>query len=211
LRHEIVEYGWEAYLSYGERFEEALLYAARLHRDQTRKGTGTPYVTHLLAVAAIVGENGGTEDETVAALLHDAPEDRGGKERLEEIRARFGDEVAEIVDGCTDTYEDPKPEWRPRKEAYIAHVATASPSVRLVSAADNLHNARSILADLRALGDELWDRFTGGKEGTLWYYRALADAYAEAGSNPVVEELDQVVREIEALTRRDGAAKPPRA
>lgn len=211
MRHEIVEYGWEAYLSYGERFEEALLYAARLHRDQTRKGTGTPYVTHLLAVAAIVGENGGTEDETVAALLHDAPEDRGGKERLEEIRARFGDEVAEIVDGCTDTYEDPKPEWRPRKEAYIAHVATASPSVRLVSAADNLHNARSILADLRALGDELWDRFTGGKEGTLWYYRALADAYAEAGSNPVVEELDQVVREIEALTRRDGAAKPPRA
>ena len=112
-------------MSYGERFEEALLYAARLHRDQTRKGTGTPYVTHLLAVAAIVGENGGTEDETVAALLHDAPEDRGGKERLEEIRARFGDEVAEIVDGCTDTYEDPKPEWRPRKEAYICLLYTS--------------------------------------------------------------------------------------
>ena len=198
-------------MSYGERFEEALLYAARLHRDQTRKGTGTPYVTHLLAVAAIVGENGGTEDETVAALLHDAPEDRGGKERLEEIRARFGDEMAEIVDGCTDTYEDPKPEWRPRKEAYIAHVAEASPSVRLVSAADKLHNARSILADLRVLGDELWGRFTGGKEGTLWYYRALVEAYAGDGSNPVVEELDRVVREIEALAGRDGAAKPPRA
>ncbi|MBA3471839.1 MAG: HD domain-containing protein [Rubrobacter sp.] len=198
-------------MPYGERFEEALLYAARLHRDQTRKGTGTPYVTHLLAVAAIVGENGGTEDETVAALLHDAPEDRGGKERLEEIRARFGDEVAEIVDGCTDTYEDPKPEWRPRKEAYIAHIAKASPSVRLVSAADKLHNARSILADLRAVGDELWDRFTGGKEGTLWYYRALAETYAGAGSNPVVEELDRVVREIEALAGRDGAARPPRA
>ncbi len=195
-------------MPYGERFEEALLYAARLHRDQTRKGTGTPYVTHLLAVAAIVGENGGTEDETVAALLHDTPEDRGSKERLEEIRARFGDEVAEIVDGCTDTYEDPKPEWRPRKEAYIAHVAEASPSVRLVSAADKLHNARSILADLRAVGDELWDRFTGGKEGTLWYYRALVDAYAGAGSNPVVEELDRVVREIEALAGRDGAANP---
>jgi (p)ppGpp synthase/HD superfamily hydrolase len=198
-------------LPYGERFEEALLYAARLHRDQTRKGTEVPYVTHLLAVAAIVGENGGTEDEVVAALLHDAPEDRGGKDRLEDIRARFGDEVAEIADGCTDTYEDPKPEWRPRKEAYVAHVAKASPSVRLVSAADKLHNARSILADLRSLGDELWDRFTGGKEGTLWYYRSLVEAYAVAGSNPVLDELDRVVREIEALAGRDGAAKPPRA
>jgi (p)ppGpp synthase/HD superfamily hydrolase len=195
-------------LAYGGKFEDALIYATHLHRDQTRKGTKIPYITHLLAVASIVGENGGTEDEVVAALLHDTPEDRGGKERLEEIRARFGDEVAEIVDGCTDTYEDPKPEWRPRKEAYVAHVAKASPSVRLVSAADKLHNARSILADLRSLGDELWDRFTGGKEGTLWYYHALVEAYAEAGSNPVVEELDRVVREIEALAGRDGAAKP---
>ncbi len=188
-------------MSYGEKFEEALLYASRLHRDQTRKGTDTPYVTHLLAVAAIVGESGGTEDEVVAALLHDAPEDRGGKERLRDIRERFGDEVAEIVAGCTDTYEDPKPEWRPRKEAYVAHVATAPASARLVSAADKLHNARSILADLRSLGDELWNRFTGGQEGTLWYYRALIEAYAGAGANPIVEELDRVVREIEALAQ----------
>jgi (p)ppGpp synthase/HD superfamily hydrolase len=186
-------------LSYGHKFEEALLYASRLHHHQTRKGTDTPYITHLLAVAAIVGENGGTENEVVAALLHDSPEDRGGKERLRDIRERFGDRVAEIVDGCTDTYKDPKPEWRPRKEAYVAHVATAPASVRLVSAADKLHNARSILADLRSLGDELWDRFTGGKEGTLWYYRALVEAYAEASANPVVEELDRVVQEIEAL------------
>jgi (p)ppGpp synthase/HD superfamily hydrolase len=189
----------EAPLSYGQKFEEALLYASRLHRDQTRKGTDTPYVTHLLAVTAIVGENGGTEDEVVAALLHDSPEDRGGKERLQEIRERFGDRVAEIVDGCTDTYEDPKPEWRPRKEAYVAHVATAPASVRLVSAADKLHNARSILADFRSQGDELWKRFTGGKEGTLWYYRALVEAYARAGVNPVIEELDRVMRELEAL------------
>ena len=189
-------------MPFGKKFEEALPYAARLHQDQTRKGTNTPYVTHLLAVAAIVGENGGTEDVTVAALLHDAPEDRGGRERLEDIRARFGDAVAEIVDGCTDTYEDPKPAWRPRKEAYVAHVAEASPSIQLVSAADKLHNARSILADLRALGDELWERFTGGKEGTLWYYRALVEAYASNGANPVVEELDRVVREIEAFAGR---------
>ena len=191
-------------MPFGKKFEEALSYAARLHRDQTRKGNDTPYVTHLLAVAAIVGENGGTEDETVAALLHDAPEDRGGRERLEDIRMRFGDVVAEIVDGCTDTYEDPKPEWRPRKEAYIAYVAKSSPSIQLVSAADKLHNARSILADLRALGDELWDRFTGGKDGTLWYYRALVVAYAKNSANPVVEELDRVVREIEALAGRAG-------
>jgi (p)ppGpp synthase/HD superfamily hydrolase len=189
-------------LPYGEKFEDALIYAARLHRDQARKGSDVPYVTHLLAVASIVSENGGTEDEVVAALLHDGPEDRGGRERLEEIRSRFGDEVAKIVDGCTDTYEDPKPDWRPRKEAYVAHAATAPAPVRLVSAADKLHNARSILADLRSLGDKLWDRFTGGKEGTLWYYRALVEAYAEAGKNPVVGELDRVVREVETLAER---------
>jgi len=189
-------------LAYGEKFENALIYATQLHRDQTRKGSEVPYITHLLTVAAIVGENDGTENEVVAALLHDAPEDRGGKDRLEDIRARYGDEVAEIVDGCTDTYEDPKPEWRPRKEAYVAHVAEAPPSVRLVSAADKLHNARSILADLRAVGNELWDRFTGGREGTLWYYRALVEAYAGVGSNPIVEELDRVVWEIEALAGR---------
>ena len=189
-------------MPYGEKFEDALVYAARLHRDQARKGSRVPYVTHLLAVAAIVGENGGTEEEVVAALLHDAPEDAGGRERLEEIRERYGDEVAEIVAGCTDTYEDPKPAWRPRKEAYVAHVAEASSSVRLVSAADKLHNARSILVDLRSLGEELWDRFTGGKRGTLWYYRTLTEAYKRAGANAVVEELDRVVWEIEALARR---------
>lgn len=196
---------------YGEKFEEALLYAARVHKDQTRKGANVPYLTHLLAVAAIVGENGGTENETIAALLHDAPEDRGGRERLQDIRGHFGDEVAEIVDGCTDTYEDPKPAWRPRKEAYIARVARAPASVRLVSAADKLHNARSILTDLRSLGDELWARFTGGKGGTIWYYRALVDAYYEAGTNALVEELDRVVREIEVLARRTPRNRQERA
>jgi len=191
-------------MPYGEKFEAALVYAARLHRDQTRKGSGIPYVNHLLAVAAIVGENGGTEEEVIAALLHDAPEDHGGRARLEEIRERFGDDVAEIVASCTDTYEDPKPAWQPRKEAYVAHVRTAPASVRLVSAADKLHNARAILADLRVSGDKLWDRFTGGKEGTLWYYRALVDAYTIAGTNAVVDELGEVVRKIESLARGRG-------
>jgi (p)ppGpp synthase/HD superfamily hydrolase len=187
-------------LPYGDKFEDALPHAARLHRDQTRKGANVPYATHLLAVASIVGESGGTEDEAVAALLHDAPEDKGGRGRLEDIRKRFGDAVADIVDGCTDTYEDPKPDWRPRKEAYVAHVREAPAPVRLVSAADKLHDAHSILADLRSLGDALRDRFTGGKEGTLLYYRALVEAFEGAGTNAVVEDLDRVVRDIKALS-----------
>ncbi len=186
-------------MPYGKKFEEALEYAARVHRNQTRKGTRIPYVTHLLAVASIVGENGGTEDEVVAALLHDAPEDQGGEARLADIRERFGEEVAEIVAGNTDTYEDPKPPWRERKEAYLARIGRKPDPVRLVSAADKLHNARSVLADLRAVGDALWARFNGGKEGTLWYHRALVTAFAAAGSNAVVEELDRVVGEIERL------------
>jgi (p)ppGpp synthase/HD superfamily hydrolase len=185
---------------YGERFVEALSYAARVHRDQIRKGTQVPYITHLLAVAAIVGENGGTEEEVVAALLHDAPEDQGGEERLADIRERFGEGVADIVAGNTDTFEDPKPPWRERKVRYVARIAHEPESVRLVSAADKLHNARSILADLRSVGDELWQRFNGGKEGTLWYYRALVEAFETAGSNPVVEELARVVAEMERLS-----------
>jgi (p)ppGpp synthase/HD superfamily hydrolase len=187
-------------LPYGEKFGEALSYAAQVHRDQRRKGTQVPYVTHLLAVAAIVGENGGTEEEVVAALLHDAPEDQGGEERLEDIRERFGEGVAGIVAGNTDTFEDPKPPWRERKERYVARIAHEPESARLVSAADKLHNARSILADLRSVGDELWQRFNGGRDGTLWYYRALVDAFDTAGSNPVVEELARVVAEMERLS-----------
>jgi GTP pyrophosphokinase len=185
-------------MPYGEKFEQALPYAARLHKDQVRKGTSTLYVTHLLAVASIVGENGGTEDEVVAALLHDAPEDQGGEAQLGEIRARFGDKVAEIVDGCTDTYETPKPPWRERKERYLAHLADAPGSVRLVSSADKLHNARTVLSDYRLVGEDLWSRFNGGKEGTLWYYRAIVDALR--GDGPVVEDLDGVVTELEAVS-----------
>jgi (p)ppGpp synthase/HD superfamily hydrolase len=185
-------------LPYGEKFDHALVYASRLHRDQVRKGTSTPYITHLLAVASIVGENGGTEDEVVAALLHDAPEDQGGEATLQEIRDQFGDGVAEIVDGCTDTYETPKPPWRERKERYLAHLAGASGSVRLVSSADKLHNARTVLSDYRLLGEDLWTRFNGKKEGTLWYYRAVVDALQ--GDSPIVEELDRVVTELETLS-----------
>lgn len=184
---------------YGRKFEDALVYAARVHDGQVRKGTETPYVTHLLAVAAIVGENGGTEDEVVAALLHDAPEDRGGEQRLADIRARFGDEVAGIVAGCSDTLEVPKPGWDERKKKYVEHVRHATISVRLVSAADKLHNARAILSDYREVGEDIWSRFKGGRDGTLWYYRSLVEAFGEPESGPLVAELDRVVRELERL------------
>jgi len=186
-------------LKLSARFEEALTYAARLHAGQLRKGTKIPYVAHLLSVASIALRHGADEDEAIAALLHDAVEDQGGAATREEIRRRFGENVARIVDGCTDTDVTPKPPWKPRKEAYIAHVREAPPSVRLVSAADKLDNARAILADYRLVGEALWKRFTGGKAGTLWYYRSLVRTFRETGSSPLVDELDRVVSEIERL------------
>lgn len=194
-------------MAYGERFDLALDVAHRLHREQVRKGTPVPYITHLLAVAALVGEHGGTEDEVIAALLHDAIEDQGGAATREMLRERFGNEVVAIIDGCTDAEVIPKPPWRARKEAYIRHLADAAPSVRLVSAADKLHNARATLADLRAHGNALWDRFNGGRDGTLWYYRALAEAFRGTGPAAIANELDRVVRELEALAGQapDGA------
>ncbi|MBX3185513.1 MAG: HD domain-containing protein [Labilithrix sp.] len=183
----------------GPRFTDALVLACDLHRTQARKGSGVPYVAHLLAAASIAIEHGANEDEAIAALLHDAVEDQGGAKTAAAIRARFGDAVADIVVACSDTDVTPKPPWRARKEAYVAHVRTAPASVRLVSAADKLHNARSILADYRAIGDEVWKRFTGGREGTLWYYRALVDAFASHGASGLVAELDRVVTELEAL------------
>ena len=186
-------------MALSSRFEEALAFAAQLHKDQLRKGTQVPYLAHLLGAAGIVLDHGANEDEAIAALLHDAVEDQGGGEVLEAIRAKFGDGVAAIVAGCTDSDQMPKPPWRERKQAYIAHLAGAPESVRLVSAADKLHNARAILEDYRTLGESLWSRFSGGREGTLWYYRALVDALRSAGSLPLLEELDRVVTEIERL------------
>jgi (p)ppGpp synthase/HD superfamily hydrolase len=186
------------------RFVEALGYAAELHLHQRRKGKGQPYVGHLLGVAAIVIQHGGGEDEAIAALLHDAVEDQGGLPRLDEIREKFGERVARIVDGCTDSYEvsGERRDWHERKRAYIAKVARAPADVRVVSAADKLANAREILADYRQEGDAVFGRFQGGKQGTLWYYRALVDVFREAGSNPLVAELDRVVTELESLANR---------
>ena len=187
-----------------ERFGQALLYAFRLHQRQRRKGSQTPYIAHLLGVAALVLEDGGDEDEAIAALLHDAAEDQGGLETLEQIRLKFGAHVASIVDGCTDTYETPKPLWRPRKEQYLAHLQTASPSVLRVSLADKLHNARTVLVDLSSQGDQVWQRFNGGKAGSLWYYRSLVQIFQQLQrsgriTSPLVARLDEVVARIERL------------
>ncbi len=181
------------------RFTDGLIFATQLHGNQTRKGSGVPYIAHLLGVASIALEHGANEDEAIAALLHDAIEDQGGAPTREEIRRRFGDTVTAIVDGCTDTDITPKPPWRQRKEAYIAHISKASTSVLLVSASDKLHNARSILNDYRVLGDAVWERFKGGKEGTLWYYRSLVKAFLTTGATPLVDELERTVDELERL------------
>jgi GTP pyrophosphokinase len=188
------------------RFEEALLYAAQLHAGQTRKGTDIPYISHVLGVTSIVLQHGGDEDQAIAALLHDGPEEAGGRAILEEIRRRFGDRVAGIVEGCTDSWTTPKLPWRERKEAYVAHVRTAPAEELLVSAADKLHNVRTIVSDYRVVGESIWSRFTGGKQGSLWYYRALAEGLQARFPSPLVEELDRVVTELESLvTQREPA------
>ncbi len=181
------------------RFAEATAYALHLHATQTRKGTPIPYAAHLFAVCALVLEDGGDEDEAIAALLHDAVEDQGGQATLAAIRERFGERVAAIVRGCTDADTQPKPPWRTRKEAYVAHLAEADASVRRVSLADKLHNARAIVADLHRIGPALWGRFAGGRDGTLWYYRALADTFVRLGSGEPAHELARVVAETERL------------
>jgi (p)ppGpp synthase/HD superfamily hydrolase len=184
-----------------ERFERALAYAAALHRDQKRRGSDTPYVAHLLATAATAIENGADEDEAIAALLHDAVEDQGGAATRAEIATRFGERVAAIVEECSDTDQDPKPPWRERKEAYLAHLRRASPSARFVSACDKLHNARSLLADYERRGEEIWEIFNGGRAGTLWYYRAIVDALSEGEPSAVVSELRRTVDRLEEKAR----------
>jgi (p)ppGpp synthase/HD superfamily hydrolase len=189
-------------MSLSPRFTAALTYAAELHARQRRKISGVPYVAHLLGVTAIALEYGAGEDEAIAALLHDAVEDQGGAATREEIARRFGDDVATIVDGLTDATTMPKPPWRERKEAYLAGLRHASASVRLVKAADALHNARAILQEYRLRGDAIWAYFRGGRDGTLWYCRAVTDALMQFGATPLVEELDRVVAELERLISR---------
>jgi (p)ppGpp synthase/HD superfamily hydrolase len=175
----------------------AFVFAAEKHSGQTRKASTIPYLAHLMGVASLVLEFGGDEDMAIAALLHDVVEDCGGAPMLKEVRRKFGARVAKIVDGCTDSDTEPKPPWRERKESYIRHLKNGDADTRLVSAADKLNNVRSILADRRNVGEAVWARFHGGREGTLWYYRALLQEFLRK-PNRLIGELELAVRELEA-------------
>lgn len=185
------------------RFVEAMAYAVEIHAGQTRKGSAIPYVSHPMAVCSLVLEDGGSEDEAIAALLHDAVEDGGGRPVLDEIRRRFGETVAGIVWDCSDTDEVPKPPWLERKKKLIAQIRQTGSGSRRVACADKLHNARSILFDYNVVGEELWKRFTGTRAQVLWYLRALVEAFRETGTGPMADELERVVSEIE---RRAGSS-----
>jgi GTP pyrophosphokinase len=181
----------------GERFEAAMRYAMAAHQGQTRKGGDTPYFSHLMGVASIVLDEGGDEDDAIAALLHDVAEDHGGRPRLDDVRARFGDKVARIVEACTDSWTTPKEPWIDRKRQYVEHARHLAVDELRVSAADKVHNAWSILRDLRSVGDRTWERFNAKPDDVMWYYQSLVRAFREAGGSPLVDELARIVRGIE--------------
>lgn len=186
--------------SYSSRFEQALIYAYRLHGGQTRKGGDTPYMSHLMAVCGLVMEHGGTEDQCIAALLHDAVEDQGGRVTADEIELRFGGSVRCIVDGCSDSEVTPKPPWRNRKEAYLSHLREAPEEVRLVSCCDKIHNARTLVCDLRLRGPQMWNRFNASPAETVWYFRSIVATLREAGGPfALAAELERTVDALEVL------------
>jgi len=184
----------------GPRFLRAFTFAAEKHKGQTRKASTIPYIAHLMGVASLVLEAGGDEDLAIAALLHDVVEDCGGAPMLVEVRRRFGRRVATIVDICSDADTFPKPPWRERKEKYIGRLKDADAGARLVSVADKLNNVRSILSDYRAIGESVWSRFKGGRDGTLWYYRTLRDEFLRSATNRLTRDFDLALNELEVLT-----------
>lgn len=188
------------------RFDLALHFASGLHRNQNRKGTSVPYISHLMSVAALVLENGGTEDQAIAALLHDAVEDQGGKPTLDTIRHLFGDAVANMVRECSDSDATDPAQKLPsseRKRAYLRHLPTISNDALLVTLADKVHNARSILEDYLQIGEKIWSRFNVGKEEQLNYYSDLLDIFRQrAAHTKLINELGRVVTDL-----RDKAAR----
>lgn len=182
------------------RFEKALTLAHRLHQSQIRKSTSIPYISHLLAVSALVLEDGGEEDEAIAALLHDAVEDQGGRPTLRRIEREFGPKVAALVEGCTDAFEIPKPPWKARKEAYLKHLALASTEVLRVKTADLLHNVRSTLKGFEELGPAVWARFSVGRDSQLWYYRKALGIVKKSRANSHIPELARTINRLAKLS-----------
>lgn len=186
-------------MAYSRRVAEAFALAHELHEQQVRKGTALPYLVHLTAVAGIVGDYGGTEDQFIAALLHDAVEDQGGQATLSRIRAQFGDAVADLVWQCSDTDVEPKPPWSERKKAAIEHTRRLAPSAKLILAADKLHNAQAILRDAETHGAAIFERFTGTREQTIWYYQAELDALGEGWDHPILKPLARAVARMNEI------------
>jgi (p)ppGpp synthase/HD superfamily hydrolase len=182
---------------YSERLDQALALATVAFRDIRRKGTDIPYLSHLLQVMVTVAEHGGDEDQLIAAVLHDYLEDIDGSSAAE-LAAAFGDRVAGLVQGLSDTEVRPKPPWLERKQAYLAHLRSSPADLKLISAADKLHNARSIRRDLGRVGDAVWDRFSGTREQTLWYYRELVEALADGWESALLAELRAEVAALQA-------------
>jgi (p)ppGpp synthase/HD superfamily hydrolase len=182
-----------------DRFVDALGYATRVHNGQLRGSDGQPYIAHLLRVAGLVIQDGGSEDEAIAALLHDAVEDQGGLKRLEDIRERYGDDVADVVDECTDSYGDPKPPWRRRKEQYIDELPKASAGALRVSLADKIDNTRSMIRGYRIRGEEQWESTGKSADDVRWYYGTLASRFTDLRPGPLADELTRTVAELERI------------
>ncbi len=179
---------------------EAFEFARQLHGGQLRKGTQTPYLSHLMSVSSLVLESGGSEEEAIAALLHDTVEDCGGLPVLEKIRQQFGESIANIVKDCSEPVSTPKPPWKERKNAYIAQVASADDSVKRVACADKLHNLRSILTDYQQAGDRVWDRFHADKQGTLWFYQSMVETLRPFGHGVAIfQELEKRVGDLQRI------------
>jgi (p)ppGpp synthase/HD superfamily hydrolase len=189
--------------AYSTRLDDALLFTAQAFRGKIRKGTKVPYLTHLLAVAALVGEGKGDEDLIIAALLHDWLEDIPGAE-MSALAQRFGPRVAQLVEACSDCQGHPKPPWKERKDKYLAHLRTAASEVKLISAADKLHNCRSIVTDLQTIGPDIFNRFNAGKSGTLWYYQQVVVALKHDGWHHWL--LDRLEAEVAEMLRLSEAA-----
>ncbi len=186
------------------RMTEAFEFARLLHGEQLRKGTKTAYLSHLMAVSSLVLESGGSEEEAVAALLHDTVEDCGGLPVLEKIREQFGESIANIVKDCSEPLSIPKPPWKERKNAYIAQIADADDSVKRVACADKLHNLRSILTDYQQVGDRVWDRFHADKEGTLWFYQSMVKTLRTFGQGVAIfVELEKRVGDLQRIVNKN--------
>ncbi|MCU0691954.1 MAG: HD domain-containing protein [Polyangiaceae bacterium] len=180
-----------------DRIASAFALAAEVHVDHVRKGSGVAYLTHLMAVSALVGEHGGDEDLMIAALLHDVLEDRPDRVDLATIIRRFGWRVGHVVVGCSDCLGKPKPPWEQRKRAFLARLPGASSDVKLVVAADKLHNVSALLGDFASHGDVVWNKYNAPKERQCWYLRGCVEALRSGWSNDILEALDSSVSRLE--------------